>query len=130
MKTKKLFLTMIAAATMVFAGCSDSDNDESSDDSSFMVEPTNISASVEGGHWDYDVAALTVWSAEVEGAAQSWCRIRISGSSYNTTRVSGNGDDYGEVYVDRNSSGNSRSATITFSSGTSKRTLRVAQPGQ
>jgi hypothetical protein len=119
---------MIAAAAMVFAGCQDS-NDESSDDSSFMVEPSTMTFSAAAhGTSNEQQFALSTYGSWAATSNSDWCKVA---SCHVCSYAEGDGASTGIVYCNNaNNTGRQRTAVITFLSGSSKRTITVTQLGQ
>jgi hypothetical protein len=116
MKTKNLFLMMIAAATMVFAGCK---NDDEEIASVLTIDPTAISATADAASYTVGVTSNVAWTAAVNSEAATWCTL---------TNASGNGNAWVTVNVAENLVVEvERVATITFTAGTLIQTVSVTQ---
>lgn len=122
---KILFLMMIAAATMVFAGCENSEDKQSGDKQpednpaspSLLVTPTTISAPADFGSYIFAVTCNRVWSATVSAGA-TWCTV---------WPIVSNGDDSGMINVAKNQTTAQRAATVTFTTDTLSQTIAVTQ---
>jgi hypothetical protein len=122
---KKLFsILMIAAA--VITGCSSGDDNDNTDpdnggngsmSSGLSIDKTAIDAAYTAGTYLLQVTATQAWSAEVNAGA-TWCTL---------AGASGNSNGTVTVNVAENPAVETRTATITFTSGTLTRTVNVTQ---
>jgi uncharacterized protein (TIGR02145 family) len=112
------------------AGCEKSDNNSGGDnngngngnngngaDSVLAIDKTTISAVAAGGTYQLQVTATQSWSAEVSAGA-TWCTV---------SPATGNGNGTTVVNIAENSTEESRSATITFTSGSLTQTVSLLQ---
>jgi hypothetical protein len=116
MKTKKLFLMMIAAAAMIFAGCKE---DEEEIVPVLDVDKTAIAAAATADTYTVAVTSNVMWTATVNGEAITWCTL---------ANASGNSNGMVTVNVAENpTAGVERIATVTFTASTLTRTVTVTQ---
>jgi hypothetical protein len=136
---KHLFLMMIAAAAITFAGCkpeadeqddtkpgteqpgngdNNGNNGGNNGSSALSIDKTAIDAAYTAGTYQLQVTATQAWSAEANTAA-TWCTI--SPDTYAGSRAVTVGVE------DNPTAGVQRAATITFTSGTLTRTVDVTQ---
>jgi uncharacterized protein (TIGR02145 family) len=109
---------MIAAATMLFAGCEKNDGEEP-EDSLLTVSPESIDATGDAGSYTFAVANNATWIATVNPEAAAWCRlVNASATGNGTVTV---------ITVADNMAAEPRIATITVSAGALTQQVSVAQ---
>jgi hypothetical protein len=114
MKTKNLFLMMIAAATMVFAGCKEDDEIVPTLD----VDKTTIDAAATAGTYAIAVTSNVMWTATVNSEAITWCTL---------ANASGNSNGMVTVNVAENVTIEPRTATVAIAAGSLSHAVAVSQ---
>jgi uncharacterized protein (TIGR02145 family) len=117
---KRLLFIMIAAATMLFAGCEKNDGEEPKpEDSLLTVSPENIDAFGDADSYTFAVTSNAMWIATLNPEAAAWCRlVNASATGNGTVTV---------ITVADNMAAEPRIATITVSAGAFTQQVSVAQ---
>jgi hypothetical protein len=134
MKTMKkhLFLMIIAAAAVAFAGCkpeADEQDDtkpgteqpgngDNNGSSAMSIDKTTIDAAYTAGAYTIAVTSNIAWSATVNSEAATWCTL---------AGASGNSNGTVTVNIAANAATVTRTATVTLAAGTLTRAVNVAQ---
>jgi hypothetical protein len=115
---KNLFMMFLAAAAMVFAGCS-KDSDETPEAASELsVSPASIFPVAVGNSYTVAVTSDLAWLVAVNAEAAGWCTLSNAGAVGNGTII---------VHVADNTTQDTRVATITVTAGTQTKQVAVMQ---
>lgn len=113
MKTLQRIL-ILACVMVLVVSCSEKD-DDASPDKSFTVEPESVGFNQSSGRRHVTITCDGVWTAEVSG---SWATVSPSTGS-------GNGEL--DIDADHNYGDQTRSCTVTISSGGESKYVSVIQ---